>query len=332
MHDKDTIKELLLNCFNGSASVIQKKWIDDWVNESSANEEVFYTYLEEWERKNPQYLTDTEGALLAFRNKSETDLPTKYNVFSVPKPSKWPSYRLFLVASVVLFGLLFSGTFEQLMVKTYRTGFGELATVTLNDGTVVFLNANSQLKTPRFAFGSGVRVVELLGEASFNVTHDPVHKFIIQTIDGLDVVVHGTEFTVYNRRNTAEVQLKSGKVELIKHGQNGIESVIMLPGEKVRMESGGTLQREKVKTPDEFASWKQYRYVFDQTSLSDVARIISDNYGVEVKIADEAIGELTISGSFRSEEAKEFAKSVAEVLGISLEIQNKHFLFFKSSQ
>lgn len=328
MHDKDTIKELLLNYFKGSASVIQKKWIDDWVNESQTNEELFYACLEEWERKNPQYLTDTEQALISFKTKNETDIPKKNSLKSDSKPPKWYIQPLFLVASIILFGLLFTGTYELIKVKAYRTGFGELATVTLNDGTVVFLNANSQLKIPRFGFGSFAREVELSGEASFQVTHDPVHKFVVRTSNGLDIVVHGTEFTVYNRRNTAEVQLKSGKIELIKHGQYGMESVLMHPGEIVLMESDGVLQKEKVKKPDEFASWKQYRYVFDQTSLSDVARIISDNYGVEIKIADDTIGELTISGSFQSEDAEEFARSVAEVLNISLEIKNKHFRFF----
>ena len=329
MHDKDTIKELLLNYFKGSASVIQKKWIDDWVNESLANEEVFYTYLEEWERKNPQYLTDTEQALLTFRNKSESD-PSPGNILLLaPKPQKWRSFKLFLVASVTLFGLLFLGTFERLTVKTYRTGYGEMATVTLYDGTVVYLNANSQLKTPRFAFLSNSREVELSGEASFNVTHDSKNKFIVQTMNGLDVVVHGTEFTVYNRRHSTEVQLKSGKVELIKYSPTGQESVVMKPGEKVRMEDDGILQKEKVKAPEEFASWKQYRYVFDQTSLADIASLISDNYGVEVEISGDSIGKLTLSGSFRSEDAEEFADAVAQVLGISMEIEEKRFRFME---
>jgi len=171
--------------------------------------------------------------------------------------------------------------------------------------------------------------VELLGEASFNVTHDPINKFIVHTMNGLDVIVHGTEFTVYNRRHNTEVQLKSGKVELIKHNPTGDESVLMEPGEKVRMEIDGVLQKEKVKAPEDIASWTQYRYVFDQTSLIEIARIISDNYGVEVEISGDSIGKRTLSGSFRSEDAKEFADAVAQVLGISLVIEKKRFRFVK---
>ncbi|WP_339922097.1 FecR domain-containing protein [uncultured Cyclobacterium sp.] len=329
MHDKDTIKELLLNYFKGSVSVIQKKWIDDWVNESLENEEVFYSYLEEWERKNPQYLTDTEQALVTFRNKSESGISQKIGSGSSLKPQKRRALKLFLVASLTLFGLLFLGTFDKVTVKTYNTGYGEMITITLYDGTIVHLNANSELKTPRFALFSNSRKVELLGEASFNVTHDPINKFIVHTMNGLDVIVHGTEFTVYNRRHNTEVQLKSGKVELIKHNANGDESVLMKPGEKVRMEIDGVLQKEKVKAPEDIASWTQYRYVFDQTSLIEIARIISDNYGVEVEISGDSIGKRTLSGSFRSEDAKEFAEAVAQVLGISLVIEKKRFRFAK---
>ena len=330
MQDKDTIKELLLNYFKGSVSVIQKKWIDDWVNESPENEELFYVYLEEWERKNPQYLTDTEQAILNFKNKSESPFASNDKITSNQKSFKRSNFKLFLVASVMLFGLLFLGTFERITVKTYRTGYGELATVILNDGTEVFLNANSQLKTPRFAFLGNPREVQLSGEASFNVTHDAVNKFIVQTMNGLDVVVHGTEFTVYNRRHNTEVHLKSGKVELIKHSPSGSESVLMQPGEKMRMENDGQLKKEMVQKPEEFASWKEHRYVFDKTSLSEIASLMNDNYGVEVEILGDSINDLTLSGSFRSEDAKEFANAVAQVLGISMEINDKRFRFFEN--
>lgn len=328
MHDKETIRDLLIKYFNGSVSVIQKKWIDDWVNESTRNEELFYSCLEEWERQNLQYIADVEQAFLDFNKKIDHVVPHKSENNTRPTKPKLPAYKLFMVASVVFIALVFSGALDFVLVKTYSSGYGELSTVALNDGTLVYLNANSQLKTARFTFFSDKRQVELSGEASFDVAHDPFNQFIVQTKNGLDVVVHGTEFTVYNRHQNTEVHLKSGKVELIKHNATGRETVIMKPGEKVRMEPDGDLQKKVVKTAEEFASWKEYRYVFNQTSLAEISDLIKDNYGVEVEISEDSIKNLTVSGSFRSEDAEEFATAVAQVLGISMEAGEHIFRFY----
>lgn len=330
MHDIETIKDLLIKYFNGSVSVIQKKWIDDWVNESTRNEELFYSCLEEWERQNLQYLADVEQAFLDFNKKIDHKAPFEGEGITNSIKSKLPAYQLFMVASVILIALIFSGALDFVLVKTYRTGYGELSTVALTDGTLVYLNANSQLKTARFSFLSDKRQVELSGEASFDVAHDPVNQFIVETKNGLDVVVHGTEFNVYNRHQNTEVHLKSGKVELIKHNATGRETVMMKPGEKVQIKPDGDLQKKKVKTPEEFASWKEYRYVFNQTSLAEISDLIKDNYGVEVEIPEDSIGNLTVSGSFRSEDAEEFAAAVAQVLGISMEAADNIFRFYDS--
>ncbi|MBI0398546.1 FecR family protein [Cyclobacterium marinum] len=330
MHDIETIKELLIKYFNGSVSVIQKKWIDDWINESTRNEELFYSCLEEWERQNLQYMANVEQAFLDFNKRIDHGEPHKIENFPQQIRFNLPAHKLFMVASIVLIGLFFSGALDFVWVKTYRTGYGELSTLALNDGTVVYLNANSQLKTARFPYFSDQRQVELSGEASFDVAHDPINQFIVQTKNGLDVVVHGTEFTVYNRRQNTEVHLKSGKIELIKHNTSGRETVMMKPGEKARMEPDGDLQLKEVRATEEFASWKEYRYVFNQTSLAEISDLIKDNYGVDVEILEDSLNRLTVSGSFRSENAEEFATAVAQVLGVSIEAGENIFRFYDS--
>ena len=81
MHDIETIKELLIKYFNGSVSVIQKKWIDDWINESTRNEELFYSCLEEWERQNLQYMANVEQAFLDFNKRIDHGEPHKIENF-----------------------------------------------------------------------------------------------------------------------------------------------------------------------------------------------------------------------------------------------------------
>ena len=67
-------------------------------------------------------------------------------------------------------------------------------TLTLSDGTKVFLNAETKLKFPTI-FKGDQRVVELEGEAYFEVRKDEAHPFIVKTVS-MNVRVLGTSFNV----------------------------------------------------------------------------------------------------------------------------------------
>ncbi len=77
-------------------------------------------------------------------------------------------------------------------VRSYVTETGELRTITLEDGSTVFLDAQSRLKV---RFTSSGRDIDLDGQALFKVTHDTVRRFRVHTGDAMVEAV-GTEFNV----------------------------------------------------------------------------------------------------------------------------------------
>lgn len=61
-------KNTLFNFFAGHATPLQQKLIGEWMRQDK-NEELYYEWLEEWEREHPQFLPDTEMALQAYMSR-----------------------------------------------------------------------------------------------------------------------------------------------------------------------------------------------------------------------------------------------------------------------
>ncbi|HAK76113.1 MAG TPA: iron dicitrate transport regulator FecR, partial [Runella sp.] len=228
-------KEIIFNYLSGRASALQKQMIDDWVKKPE-NEELFYKWLVEYEYQNPQYSANITAGLERFTQlANQVDENPDWSILSEPEETEinYFSWRWWAIAASIM-GVLVTGWLYQdtLLYRTHRTDFGETQTITLSDGTQVTLNANSSLEVPRFGFGQKTRQVKLTGEANFSVTHTiDNQRFVVKTEKGVDVVVLGTEFSVYARRKEAKVVLNKGKVQLRYQEGKAQKELMMKPGE-----------------------------------------------------------------------------------------------------
>ena len=84
---------------------------------------------------------------------------------------------------------------KEIMYNTMRIPVGGFYQLALSDGSKVWLNSMTELRFP-VTFTGEQRKVYLTGEAYFEVTHDSVHPFIVETPDGMEVKVYGTEFNM----------------------------------------------------------------------------------------------------------------------------------------
>lgn len=327
-------KELLFACFNGQATALQKQLIDEWARQPE-NEEFFYTCLVEWELTHPQYQADVTKAIDQYREfvANHTSKPASL----VPETLELKSRHLllfqwYLAASLVaLLGI--SWLFRaELLNRTYATEAGEVRTWTLADGSRVTLNANSSLRVPRFGFGrawsgSPTREVFLEGEGEFSVIHTQDHRqFVVKTANPLDVRVLGTEFTVYSRDSRMRVVLNQGKVQLRNPADESARTIDLVPGDVITLEHQ-KVQRKHVEDPKQYSAWKDHLFVFNATPLSQVAKMLQENYGLKVTIAEPEIAQETVSGSFKATSADELLKSISKALDIQATRRGKTVLF-----
>lgn len=314
-------KDFIINHFARKTSPLQRERIAQWLREK-ANEEQYYEWLEEWENNHPQYLAQTEPAQQRYTAFLDQN-PAHENVTASPALSdgqNWPRRRWLIAASVLL--LLGTGAFlgrHQLVYQTYQTAFGEIRSLRLPDGSAVILNANSSLRVPRWGFGRQTRNVLLTGEANFSVTHTRGHqRFVVNTKNNVEVVVLGTEFTVFARQRGASVALSKGRVQLYYREDATPRQLVMKPGQLITLDRANHLALQAIKHPEPRPAWSEKRFVFDETPLREVAHMLEESYGLRVEINDPDLAQRVLIGSLRADNADQLLQSISELLDINV--------------
>lgn len=207
----------------------------------------------------------------------------------------------------------------------YATRYGETRKIILPDQSEVMLNANSKLYyTKGWGDSPDKREVWLEGEAYFDVAHTDAKKFIVYTGQAA-VEVLGTSFNVSERRGNTEVILSSGKVAL--HLEE--EKHSMQAGDKVSYSSQSKKLVKRVVNPDVDTAWRNNLLIFDETPLSDIARILEDNYGYEVKMEHEEFGKQLFNGTIKADQLDLLLEAIAETHSLNIEKQ-KGRIYFRS--
>jgi len=103
---------------------------------------------------------------------------------------------------------------KELQYNRLVVPYGRKSTITLSDGSVVWLNSGSYLIYPQ-EFSRKKREVYLAGEAYFEVTENTDKPFIVTT-DDIEIEVLGTTFNVnsYPENKDVETVLVEGSVKV----------------------------------------------------------------------------------------------------------------------
>lgn len=310
-------KEIIQKSFEGRTTPLQRTLIEAWLQHSD-NVEQYYEWLEEWERTNPQFLPDVTTAY----DRSLQPNPGLSDTSAMVRPMLQSNWGRWMLAASVGFALLTSSGWllrHQLFFEKYQTAYGEVRTLTLPDGSRVTLNANTQLRLPRWRFGTGTREVWLAGEAEFSVRHLPAHQpFLIHTPDSLTVRVLGTKFVVQSRAKGSKVALINGSVQLQSNRHQPTKPITIKPGDVATYtEKGGFFLRHRQSMPT-YTAWKEHRFVFENTPLADIASQITDQFGVAVDISEPSLAQRRLGGTFTAETAQELLVVVAQLLDVQV--------------
>lgn len=206
---------------------------------------------------------------------------------------------------------------EKLETNRIMTTTGGFYTLTLSDGTRVWLNSETEFEYPVF-FGNDEREVRLNGEAYFEVHRDTARPFIVMAGD-VRTQVLGTSFNVKAYRNDATVSttLFTGKVEVAPL-KNQIKRVILSPGLQANWnERAGEMKIQKADL-DRVAAWKNGIFLFKQEDIQDIVRQIERWYGVTCVLQVNERSRYTFSGSFNRDDS---LKSILDMFSFSGELE-----------
>jgi len=159
--------------------------------------------------------------------------------------------------------------------------------ITLSDGTRVWLNSETQLRFP-VRFPTGERVVDLVGEAYFEVAHQADRPFIVNTPQQAQIKVYGTQFNInaYNDLGLVAVTLNEGKVSVRR--ESGQELMLKPDQQAVIRNEQQDISRLTVDAT-QFSAWKDGMLVFDNMSLGDISVLLGRWYDVTFDFENERI-------------------------------------------
>lgn len=175
--------------------------------------------------------------------------------------------------------------------ETYETGRGEHRTLTLADGSIVDLNAETRLKVTLAR--SERRVVLEDGEAIFQVSPDKDRPFSVAASDHMVRVV-GTKFDVRHRDGELAVTVAEGKVQ-VRPAERTSAAVMLTSGQKLDIAASGAAQLSRVD-PQEAFSWRSGRLVYRDEPLSKVVADLNCQFEQQIEIGDPELANIAITG------------------------------------
>ena len=234
-----------------------------------------------------------------------------------------------LVSCVLLYVAITTQNFSEPAFENngiYITAVGQQQTISLDDGSQIQLNTNTQVEV---SYGEQYRNVRLLqGEAYFEVASNPERPFRVYAGSGR-VQAIGTAFTVHVADSGVKVMVTEGRIALASLGESVLDEALVddlymdlfvqaESRELATLDAGETVflgaedyhypsqqnAVENIEILDEsrlsrLQSWREGLLVFSGEPLEQVVSEISRYTTLSIEIVDPVLNDLQIGGRFR---------------------------------
>ncbi|MFQ6600123.1 FecR family protein [Flavobacterium sp. C3NV] len=209
------------------------------------------------------------------------------------------------------------------LFNTLSTPTGGQYNIVLADGTKVYLNAVSSIKYPT-QFNGDQRIVELDGEAYFEVAKNKNKPFIVKSGDQ-DIEVLGTHFNVhaYDNESVVKTTLLEGSVAVSYKNQKAI----LKPGQQSNVSDKFNKITIKQVDTEAAIAWKNGRFKFDNADLKTVMRQLERWYGIKVEYRGDVSDVRFNGGTFMNKNLSEVLK-VLELSNIKFKVEGKTIIVY----
>ena len=311
--DQEYRDVLIAKYLSGDLSQEEIFELKKWIIASKENLTYFQQIKNIWDNADHSInkkMIDPEKAFHAIKNRVTFRSPAANFWFY------WKKFAAVLLIPLVLGNLLYflfhDAKFTKNQEPVYNelfAAFGTRSALKLSDGTSVWLNSGSSIKYPD-RFVGNKRIVELKGEAYFEVEHDPERPFIVET-PSISVKATGTKFNVsgYDLDEEAEVTLVSGKVEVnLKDNSKNIKSTKLDPDQHYAFNKASGTSSITTEDTYKYISWKDGKLIFRNEPLSVVIKKISQVFNVDIELQGTLLQDYRYRATFQDESLAEILK------------------------
>ncbi len=343
----DPFDNLIIRFLNGQLTVEETDKLESLIEESPENQEVFRAYQKIWLGSSALLPDERYNALRAWKRVSEgMDKSASRRLYASRRASRHIYMGLSKIAALIVAVFIIGVLATYLVFMNYHgvsaenyteisVPQGSRSQIVLPDNSRVWLNAGSTIRYPD-NFDRIDRVVELEGEAYFDVVSNPRRPFIVST-EYLRVRATGTAFNVkaYPDDEVVSATLVEGNVtveipdindtplsynleprqnftyniaarsvvssEIVEHDEREDK----LPAEPVAEDITGLPEpRILVRTnirPELYTSWKDDEWVVEGETMADMAVMLGRRFNTKINIETEELKRYRFTGRIMNE-------------------------------
>lgn len=339
MPDWKTIAKYLADESNS----IETEMIDKWIKHSEKNRNEFNQIKNVWESTNTKnvqskFNTDNAWNNLSDRMKQSASESTNNKKQEKVFFLKYLKYIAAILVVLIAIGIGWLYHANQTIIPenifAISTSSKQIQKKELPDGTIVWLNENSEIKYSE-DFDKESREITLKGQAFFDVAKNPAKPFIIES-DKTTIEVLGTSFDVnaYPKNTRIEVTVESGRVKMSNNETTtkSEKEIVLVPGTIGRyMKKEHKLLYSKNINPN-FRSWQTKQFVFKETSLNEVFKTIEKAYFIKIEANNNDFLQKRFSGSFSNTNIDIIVKTIAIAFNTEIEKNETTIRFIDKSQ
>jgi transmembrane sensor len=226
------------------------------------------------------------------------------------------SFAAAILVTVLLLGsrwLPASPPGQEAMV--FAAAVGEIKEIDLPDGSRLILDSASRIEADFTKAERNLTLKE--GRARFQVAHE-TRPFSVHA-GSSEVLATGTLFDVSLIGGRTAVLLLEGSVEVRGVGSQQIGGPILerlKPGQKLIVVASAPAMRRQTTRGDTI--WPKGMLEFDDTPLGEAAALANRYNKLQLKLADDRIRSLRVSGGFRAGDTVGLARSLAAAFDLRI--------------
>jgi ferric-dicitrate binding protein FerR (iron transport regulator) len=334
---------LLAKYLSGESSDQENAEVINWLETDKENQKLIDPMKGVWESPDKDYEpSDIKALWTGVAEKTGITKESKEQIIYKMPGSKQDEniFSLFIrqlrtpvlrYAAVFLFAVsipflyyLFSreGKVDLVEWKTVIVDQGKQSSLTLNDGTKLFLDSGTRIQIPE-NFGADSRVLKLEGEAYFEVVSDPEKPFSVYSANAL-VKVLGTKFNVRSWKETGEVKVAVAEGEVAFSADEVPENqIILTKGFGGSLSNTGELSTPVKIDINNSLSWIKGEMSFNDVPVSGILAQLERWYDIQFSLKDSTIINERLSVSINKNSLPEVLEVLSTLTNTEYRIADK---------
>ena len=343
----DPFENMIIRFLNGQITYEEVDKLNSLIEESPENLEIFCKYRNIWLGSSALLPDERYNTLRAWKSVSKgMEKSNNRRLYTSGRASRHLYLGFSKIAALIAAVFIIGAITSYLIFMNYHSLSGGIYTeisapqgsrsrILLPDSSIVWLNAGSTIKYPN-NFDRIDRVVELKGEAYFDVVSNPRKPFVVCT-EHLKLRALGTAFNIkaYPEDEVVSATLVEGNVIVeisdindtplsynLEPRQNftyniaagRVESVEIIeqvykedevPADPVAEDTTGLSEprifvRSNIK-PEIYTSWKDDEWVVEGENMADMAVLLGRRFNTKINIETEELERYRFTGRIMNE-------------------------------